>query len=140
MKFKVVIFVLVVVLFIPILCLSADVVVIANPQVSTSVLNKKDIANIFLGRKTIWDDRTKIVVFLQKDSDIHQTFLNEYIDKSPRQFSQHWKKMIFTGKASALRVLDSNQEMIKIVEQTKGAIGYISSDTKLENVKSINLR
>lgn len=140
MKIKVIVAALVAVMLLPVLCAAGGVVVIGNPSVPASALSKQDVGNIFLGNKTVWDDGSKITFVIQKDSAGHETFLKEYISKTPAQFANYWKKQVFTGKGSSPQSLQSDEEMIKFVSETKGAVGYVSSGTGLNNVKTISVR
>lgn len=122
------------------LSLGGNVVLIGNTSIPVSALNQTDINNIFLGGKNTWDDGSKVIFVIQKHSACHDIFLKNYINKTPSQFSSYWKKQVFTGKGFAPRSLDNDQEMIKFVSKTKGAIGYVSSDTGLDNVKVITVK
>lgn len=140
MKIKIIVAALVAVMLAPVLALAGGVVVIGNASVPTSALSRQDISNIFLGNKTAWDDGGKITFVIQKDSAGHEIFLKEFIGKTPSQFANYWKKQVFTGKGSSPQSLDSDQEMIKFVGETKGAVGYVSSGVGLNNVKTISVR
>lgn len=140
MKIRIIIAAIVMSMIIPTLSIAGDIVVICNPSVTKSVLSKQDVKNIFLGKKTTWSDDNKIHFVTQKDSAIHGIFLKKYVGKSASQFSNYWKKQVFTGKGSTPQSYTSDQEVIKFVSETSGAVGYISSDTGLDNVKTIKVR
>lgn len=140
LKIRVMVKTLVAVMLIPALSMAGDVVFIGNPSVPTTVLNKYDVKNIFLGAKTTWDDGSEIIFVVQKDSDCHTLFLKKYIRKTTAQFSEYWKKRIFTGKGLAPQSKANDEDIIKFVRETNGAIGYVSSDAGLENVKIIRVR
>lgn len=140
MKIRVVLATISAILLFPVLSAAGDMIIIGNPSVSTSELRKQDVKYIFLGMKTKWNDGSKIVFVIQKDSDTHKNFLENYIMKTPFQFSNYWKKQIFTGKGSSPQSLESDQAIINFVSETNGAIGYVSSSTSLDNVKSIRIK
>lgn len=117
-----------------------DMVVIGNPSVSTSELRKQEVKYIFLGKKTKWDDGSKIVFVIQEDSKNHENFLESYIQKDRLQFDNHWKKQIFTGRGSIPKTVKNDQEMIKFVGETLGAVGYVSSNADLENVIVVKVK
>lgn len=50
MKAKIIVFIMALSLF-PAICIAGDVVVISNLSVTEGTLNKKDISNIYLGKK-----------------------------------------------------------------------------------------
>lgn len=123
---------------IPTLCFADNVTIIANPSVSESALSSQKISKIYLGKKTTWDNGTKISFALLK-GDTHNHFLKSYIHKTDSQYKIFWKKQIFTGKGAPPQVFDSNKAMINFVAKTPGAIGYVSGDVKAANVKTITV-
>lgn len=140
MKIRVIVAAMVAVMLVPVLSIAGDVLIIGNPSVTASFLSEKELSKIYLGKKTAWGDGTKIVFVIQKNSDTHKAFLKEYVHKSPSQFDRHWKKLVFTGKGSSPQAFDSEKALIKFVSDTKGAIGYVSTDSNLENVKTISVK
>jgi ABC-type phosphate transport system substrate-binding protein len=140
MKLLVIVAGLVTVMLFPALSSAGDVVLIGNLSIRESTLSQKDINYIFLGKKSNWDDGTKIKIAVQTDKNLHKLFLKKYIGKSPTQFATYWKKMVFTGKGSSPLAHDNNRKMINFVSETKGAIGYVSTDSNLDNVKTISVK
>lgn len=140
MKIRVIITAVVAVMLIPVFSMAGDVVIIGNPALPTATISKKEIIRIFLGKKIVWADKTKIVIALRKNSDTHKAFLKEYIHKSPTQFAGIWKQRIFTGMGSSPKTFDGDKETVKYVSETKGAVGYVSTGTGLDNVKTISVK
>lgn len=116
----------------------ADVVVIANKNVSETSMSKDKVKQIFLGKVVKWQDGSRIR-FVTLKGDSHKSFLKEYIGRSEAQYKTYWKKILFTGKGSMPKSFDTEQEMAQYVANTKGAIGYISKNTAAENVASISV-
>ena len=113
----------------------AEPIVIANDSVSVSTIDDSTIQKIYLGKKSKWEDGTKIVPFALANGNVHEVFLNTYIKKSPSQFSTYWKQMIFSGKGVPPTAFGSEEEMVKYVSTTSGAIGYIDSATPHNDVR-----
>ena len=122
------------------LTMAGDVVVIVNNDVSETNLDKGSIKKMFLGKKTSWSSGDKIIPVTLKDGPIHKTFMKNYVKKSHSQFSAFWKQAIFTGKGTPPRSFGDEAELVKFVAETKGAIGYISSDTSTDEVKLIQIK
>jgi len=116
----------------------ADVVVIANKNVSETSMSKDKVKQIFLGKVVKWQDGSRIR-FVTLKGDSHKSFLKEYIGRSEAQYKTYWKKILFTGKGSMPKSFATEQEMAQYVANTKGAIGYISKNTVAENVASISV-
>lgn len=140
MKIKAVFITIAATLMIPGLITAEDTVVIGNPSVAVSALKRQEVKYIFLGKKTKWDDGSKIIFVTRKDGDTHEMFLEDYIRKSPFQYSNYWRKQVFTGKGSSPQRLENDQAVIKFVGETSGAIGYVSAGTDLNNVKTIRVK
>ncbi len=116
---------------------------IINSQVKEAKLTKAGVASIFLGKKTTYSDKSKVVLATLKEGTPHTGFLKTYLGKTPSQFKNYWKKLVFTGKAKQPKAFKTEKELVEYVGKTKGAIGYISlaasKDTKImqDKVKTI---
>jgi ABC-type phosphate transport system substrate-binding protein len=125
------------------LCTNAwagDVVIVANPITATPTLTKDDIQAIYTGRKTRWNSGGTIVPVLLEEDSIHSSFLSAYIQKTPAQFDTWWKKLVFTGKASPLRSMKTEREVVAFVSRTEGAIGYVSRGAASDSVRIIEIQ
>lgn len=116
----------------------AEVVIIANNNVSLESLNKEDVQKIFLGKMVKWPDNSSIR-FATVNSDSHQEFLETYINRSTSQFRNYWRKMVFTGKGQKPKAFETDQELVQFVSETSGAIGYVGANAALNNVKTITV-
>lgn len=116
----------------------ADVVVIANKNVSETSMTKDKVKNIFLGKIVKWQDQSRIH-FVTLKGDVHKNFLKEYIGRSETQYKTYWKKILFTGKGSMPKTFKTEQEMTQYVANTEGAVGYINKNTASENVVTISV-
>ena len=117
----------------------ADVVVVTNKSVNTANLDTRDIKKIFLGKKTYWDDNKKITLFILAKSPAHKEFVKKYLGKSENQFTNYWKQLLFTGKGMMPnRVKD--EEVIRKIKETEGAIGYVAANLVTKDVNIIDLK
>lgn len=117
----------------------ADVMVIVNDSVPETTLTRQDIKDIFLGKKLFWNDKSKIIVATLSQGEANETFLNTYVNKSPKQYSSYLEKKVFTTPGSAPKRFTSSKKMMEYVSTTKGAIGYVDSKTKMKNVVPISI-
>jgi len=116
----------------------AEVLIIANKNVSQDSISKEEVKQIFLGKTVKWADKSKILFVILK-KDVHKDFLKEYIKRSSSQYKNYWKKMVFTGKGRKPTAFETEKELVRYVAETEGAIGYISTGTEMMNVKTINV-
>jgi len=112
-----------------------EIVFITHKTVSDQIL-KKTIKNIYLGKKTKWDNHQKIVFYTLNSENIHDAFSSQYMNKTSQQFNNYWKRQVFTGKGSIPKSTHSIDEMIEWVENTPGAIGFIPK----QEIKNNNIR
>ncbi len=104
-----------------------EAVVVANSSVQEESLTSKEVKAIFLGKKSQIGGVTVAIVTLA-NGGVHKGFLKVHVGKTPSQFSSHWKKIVFTGKGKMPKTFNSEDELLSYVSNTKGAVGYASSD------------
>jgi ABC-type phosphate transport system substrate-binding protein len=111
-------------------------VIITNPGNATDAVSKDDMEAIYQGKKANWPDGAKIVVVVQAGA-VHESFLKNFIGKTPSQFATTWKKIVFTGKAKAPQECADDAAMIAYVAATPGAIGYVAEGSAPAGVKVV---
>jgi ABC-type phosphate transport system substrate-binding protein len=119
---------------------AADYTVIANKDVSTSSLSKQELQAIFLGEKTRWDDGKHITIINLETGDVQKSFLQAIVEKTPSQYENYWKKLIFTGKATAPKSTTDQSNVIEFVAGQQGAIGYVAAGEAVGSVKTITVK
>ena len=117
-----------------------DVLIITNPDTELSSLKKKEVKDIFTGKKTLWNGSGKIIIAVLKNSDVHREFLWQFVRKTPAQFRNYWRRKVFTGEGKLPKFFNNEAELVDFVARTKGAVGYISSPSPPDkNVKTISI-
>ena len=127
------------VLTFPNIASAQDVVVIVNKNAPAGSLSGDDIQNIFLAKKTQWDNGAKINFVTLKDCPTHEEFLKKYLQKTSSQFQRYFRTLVFTGKGSVPKSFDTEDALVAYVAATDGAIGYVSSGTNTSSVKVITV-
>ncbi len=118
---------------------SAAVVLIANPDTHVSTVDARTVRNLFLGRASRIDGAGRVTIATLAGGKVHETFVREFLDKTPDQFSRYWLRLVFSGKASRPEVFESERDLADYVARTPGAIGYVSSDTPVQGVTVIRV-
>jgi ABC-type phosphate transport system substrate-binding protein len=113
------------------------IVIIANKNVPDNSLSIEEVKRIFLAKKRLWRDGSKIEFVTLKGCAAHDVFLKSYLEKTPSQYDSYFKNLVFTGKGEALRTFSTEAEVVKYVSGTDGAIGYVSSGTNTRSAKVI---
>ncbi len=119
--------------------LAADYVIITNKANPVTALTAKEIKNYYLGKQTSWSDGSKVTVYTQKGSDVHQPFLKQLVRKTPQQYATYWKKSLFTGTGLPPKDFNSDDEMKQAVSAQPGSIGYISASALDGSVRKLDI-
>jgi len=111
--------------------------IIVHPDINESV-TANDIRNIFLGKKTQWDDHQRIRFVLLTQKKIYQQFLAKYVGKTLYQYRNYWRKKVFTGTGMMPIMFKDCKQTIDYIKRTKGAITFIPTSEKISvDVKEI---
>ena len=112
-----------------------DLIVIGNRSIPVSGLSPVDIQNIYLGKKKVWDNGMKVEVATLGECATTDRFLTEYVKKNSNTFNNYWKKQVFTGGGKPPVSFEREKDLVDYVSKTKGAVGYLSSQSSTESVK-----
>ncbi len=119
---------------------ASDWILVANKGIVEGALSNSDVKKIFLGKKKMWGNDQKILLAIPKEDDMFKNFVKTYTKKSPGQFKNYWKNMLFTGKGEMPKTFSNDKELVEYIQATKGAIGFVSSSAGSENVKTISIK
>lgn len=106
-------------------CCAAETAIL-NPSSAVSALNADQFKDIYLGRKSSWDDGTKITVVLPETGPGNEALM-KLLGKSQSQFATGWKKLVFTGKGVMPETVKDDAAVIALVAKTPGAIGFVAA-------------
>jgi ABC-type phosphate transport system substrate-binding protein len=111
-------------------------VIIGHPEIEDT-LTRDEVKQIFLGRKTRWGDDNKIVFVIYNEKEVYDTFLKEYVNKTIFQYTNYWKKQVFTGKGRMPKSFKTCEEVMEFVSATEGSISFVSAGDVDMNLVSI---
>ena len=118
---------------------TAEETLVVNPASPLAGLSADQMKDYFLGKKTAWDDGSKVVVVVVKEGSTNEALLNK-LGKNSQQFMTGWKKLVFTGKGSMPEQVDSDDALIALVAKTPGAIGLVDKAKVKDGVKAITIQ
>ncbi len=114
--------------------------VIVNKSNLTSTLNKKEVSNFLLKKKTKWPDGQKVAPIDQKaNSDVRKSFTDAVHKKSVSAIKSYWQQSVFAGKATPPLEKANDIDIVNFVIQNQGAIGYVTADADVTGVKELNV-
>jgi len=114
---------------------AGGLLVIASTQVPDTTISVKQIADIYLMKKTLWADKTEVVPVNREASSVErEKFSAAIFNHSPQELAEYWNRLHFQGKPPPL-VQTSDQAVLSFVRTVPGAIGYINANQAPTDVK-----
>ncbi|MFZ1157646.1 MAG: TonB family protein [Candidatus Sulfotelmatobacter sp.] len=125
--------------FVPSRAFATGVKVIANASVKADIISAPELRRIFLQESGSLGDGTRVQPVIEKDGPVHKAFLQQYLGRTQEDLQTYYRALVFTGRGSMPKVLGSDAEVVAYVAATRGAIGYVSSDsdTTVNGVKTL---
>lgn len=117
---------------------SEEIKVIVNKSNALSSISADDLKNIYLGRKTLWDGGEKITLY--DHEKIKTTFIEKFLNTTKSKYMKFWMKKMLSGKGNAPKNVGSDEEMIKKVSGSDGAIGYVNAAAVTSAVKVLEVK
>ena len=108
--------------------------VIANPSVNADSISAGELRTVFLKEKRSLGG-SHVEPVLARSGPVHEAFLRFYLGRTDDDLQTYYRSLVFTGRASMPKALESDAEIIAYVAKTRGAIGYISPNTSSEGVR-----
>jgi ABC-type phosphate transport system substrate-binding protein len=115
--------------------------VIVDAKSPITVAERSFVASVFLKRASRWEDgRSVHPADLHPNAAARQTFSQQVLKRSVKAVRSYWQQRIFSGREVPPLELASDEAMVQYVATHLGAIGYVSPNAKLENVKVLALK
>jgi len=116
--------------------LLAEVLVVTGANSPPVTLSKEQISDIFLGKITSLPDGHRVAPIDQPESNpLRNEFYLKVANKSAAQAKALWAKLYFTGRGEPPHEAKNDDDIKKIVNSTRGAIGYIDQSAVDKSVK-----
>jgi len=119
---------------------SQAITLIVNESIVESPSFSKSIRNIFALQKLYWQNGSRIYIFVFPDNHkLHQNFSKNITNIFPHQYRRIWDRLTFSGTGIAPTTVNSIEEMLEKVSQTKNSIGYINQAINYKNIRIIEV-
>lgn len=116
----------------------ADMVVIVSAKNTNYGLDKIDIEQIFLGKKSVFPDGARAVPIDQnEDSAVRAAFNDKVLGKTSGQLKAYWSRLIFTGKGTPPKESGTDADIVKLVADNPNLVGYVSASAVNGSVKVV---
>lgn len=101
---------------------AGDVYVIAHPSVTLD--DEGQLREVYRGEKQF---AGSVKVVPVENMGAQTDFLEKFIEMRPDKYAALWVKKSFRGNASVPPTKRDDEDVIKFVKNTPGAIGYVST-------------
>jgi len=115
-------------------------VVIVNQSNPISEMTSSQVSKIFLKKVKVWDNGKEIKpIDLTDESPLRAKFSKKIHLKKVSAIESYWQQRIFAGRAVPPPRLNTEEEVIDYVKRNPTAIGYVSKNAKIADVKVLRL-
>lgn len=119
------------------LALSAPKILL-NESVDLTDIDSAYLNQIFAMQTRKWPNGQAIQVFVLPSTDrLHRRFVVDHLQIQAHQLDRIWNRMLFTGTGKAPTVVESEDAMLKTIQTTPGAIGYVSETFSVNGVNVV---
>jgi ABC-type phosphate transport system substrate-binding protein len=116
----------------------SKVVVITNKDVQEKSITLGALRSIFGMRLRSWAGGKPVRVFVFSDYyPVHIEFSKKVLGVFPHQLRSSWDRLVFSGTGQAPTQVRNEEEMLDRIENTPGAIGYITRSHEHGQVKEL---
>ncbi len=117
----------------------SQVAVIANKSVPVDTIKKSELLDFYTGDIKKWKDEQPVVILdLKPRGDTKKAFY-KFLGKSPSRMKSIWLKMMLSGEGDPPLSMRSEDELLKKVASTPGALGFVSQRRATGDVKTLFL-
>ncbi|HQU73248.1 MAG TPA: substrate-binding domain-containing protein [Calditrichia bacterium] len=111
-------------------------VIVVNPDVPVKEISAKELGRIFLKKRQTWENDKKIMAVDQSSSnDLREEFSEFAHQKKTANIKAFWQKQIFSGRSVPPPEKASDDLVLEYVQETPGAIGYVSASADIGDYK-----
>lgn len=119
---------------------AGSVKIIANSSLKADSVSADELKSVFLEETSSLSDGSHVEPVLAKGGAAHEAFVKDYLGKSDAALQTYYRSLVFTGKGSMPKTVGTDAEVAAYVAKTKGAIGYVSSETSTEGAKTLQVK
>lgn len=114
----------------------AELVIIVNPESGVSEMSRREVVNIYMGRfQALPSGITAFPVDLEPSK---AEFYEALVERTLAQINSYWARLVFSGKASPPRPVPTAADVLDVVANNRGAIGYLErSDVDTQGVRIV---
>lgn len=114
--------------------------IIVHPSSKISSINRFELAQIFLKKKSRWPGGEAASPVDQKlTSEVRKAFSNAVLKKPISAVNAYWQQRIFSGRDVPPPQKSSDAAVILYVSSHTGAVGYVAADADVGKAKVVTV-
>ena len=111
------------------------IVVVANLATPDSALDRDAVLDFYTGDIKVWSDGSRVMLLdLDGHKELRDRFF-DYLGKSSSRMRSIWLKNMLSGEGQPPAAMKDEDELIRKVASTPGAIGFVTRDKVSDKVK-----
>jgi len=120
----------------------ANFKVVVNSANTMTEIDVGNLSRIYLKETASWPDGSEAVpVDMAPDTELRKEFSKAVHGRNVAAIKSYWQRQIFSGKGTPPIETSSEEDLLFIVSEMPGAIGYVSDSTPLtSSVKELRVR
>lgn len=120
---------------------ASEIIVITQPQSPLNQIQPKQLSDLYLGRShtvSIGDQTVTVqVIEFDGNSPLRERFFYHLNGMTLKQLNAYWARLRFSGAVLPPQTVETEQEMIRLIQSMPNAIGYITPDQINSQVKTL---
>lgn len=112
--------------------------IVANPVGPPDALSFNELQTVFKAQRQWWENDTKISIALLKSFvPVSEAIADKVFGMTQNEVKTYWIQIVFRGKAATPKHFASEAAVISYLEATPGAIGVVSAEIDVGDLKTI---
>ena len=105
---------------------TAELVVVSGAKSGIDHLSRQDVVFLFMGRlRQLPTGVQALPLDLAVDSPERADFYRLLVNKEPAEIKAYWSRLVFSGGTRPPQVVDSREDLIRLLGSNPGAIAYM---------------
>ncbi|PCJ31169.1 MAG: hypothetical protein COA90_07075 [Gammaproteobacteria bacterium] len=113
----------------------SDIVVVTNKDNPIKTLTKKQIIDIYMGRRSTYPNGQPVIAIDQKtDGLTRKLFYKHLVNKTVSEINAYWARLLFSGRAMPPKTAENIASIVEMLKNNKSAIAYMNLDDLTDDI------
>lgn len=117
---------------------AGGVAVVVNSRNPVMELTKREVSDIFLGRRHTFPVGNPVIVLERNSSSkLKKIFFNLLNGMNLKRLNAYWARLQFSGRVQPPISISSDHRLLEIIQQNEAAIGYMNASSVDDSVRVV---